>query len=304
MFEIKTGKPLFHPGSSLRSLIRDFELLLGPLPEPYRSAWNAPERQGVGSSVATGDSESGNEDTVPGSTDPTAWEPASLLKLKAEILAGSGGADVLEGKLLQERTVRRQTSPENPKMETTKYRFPRGEALLLANLLRGMLKYDPDERMTLEAICHHLWPDNRSSLQKVYERFKTGAMVVLERRLAPVFVLSLVVAFAILLDWTQSSQGGSGKEFCPQGISSTHILCMSLSCDACVCWLKEPPEDEIAGVTEQLVREEAVKFRRGITDIRLLMDGHSRTTAGYTADGGGDMVNDDCHMTVRMGNRT
>ncbi|RYP49471.1 hypothetical protein DL768_004830 [Monosporascus sp. mg162] len=252
MFEIKTGKSLFHAGSSLRSLVRDFELLLGPLPEPYRSAWNAPEQQGPGGSVATGGSKLGDEDTVSGSTYPTAWEPASLLKRKAEILAGTGCADVLEGKLLQERILAASAW-----------------APYVGSKLDSSQQYKKNQSaMTSYSLSHYRPP--------------SGGIV-----------------------WVKSMKLGKGTKHTPaiwQRIqNSERSTGDGTPQNPSVCWLKEPPEDEIAEATEQLVREEAVKFRCGITDIWLLMDGHSRTTAGHTADGRRDMVNDDCHMTVRMG---
>ncbi|RYP42677.1 hypothetical protein DL767_000046 [Monosporascus sp. MG133] len=153
MFEIKTGDILFENANrhDLDATVREFELFLGPLPDPYRAAWRGQEHVLQAHEGASETGKPGGNGELSSEANAYASEDAtSLLEEKAEILAGTKSSHILEGTLVKERTVYRPLHPGDPKSKPLRFRFPRNDALMLAGLLCAMLKYEPNDRMTLE----------------------------------------------------------------------------------------------------------------------------------------------------------
>ncbi|RYO97547.1 hypothetical protein DL765_011148 [Monosporascus sp. GIB2] len=194
MFEIKTGDILFENASrhDLDATVREFELFLGPLPDPYRTAWKGQEHvlQAHESASETGmlggSGEPSSEANAYASEDATA-----LLEETAEILAGAECSHVLEGTLVKERTVYRPLHPGDARSEPLHFRFPRNDALMLADLLCAMLKYEPNDRMTSEEVCRHPWLGGKSRLQGISDRLGASRVGDLLKGLIFVLVLSL-----------------------------------------------------------------------------------------------------------------
>ncbi|RYP53555.1 hypothetical protein DL769_010495 [Monosporascus sp. CRB-8-3] len=221
MFEIKTGDILFENANrhDLDATVRDFELLLGPLPDPYRTAWKGREhvlqtheRELERAKLET-NSVPSSEVMAYASEDAT-----SLLEERAWILAGCECSHVLEGTLIKERTVYRPLHPGDQKGEPLHFRFPRKDALMLAGLLHAMLRYELTEWMKLEEVCRHPWLCGRSGHQGICGKLGATRVGNLVKGLIFVLALSLsaiaLTVYATSANNVQPHSSGTHRGLC------------------------------------------------------------------------------------------
>lgn len=136
IFEIRAGFPLFDPffGDTQEVNIQTVEML-GKLPEPW---WNAFEHRQLWFE------ENG--------------EPRSMKIQKQEGILLPATKSSIHQRL---REIGEQDEPleadEGPTIETTGTRLEEGEVLLLSDLLEKMLKYRPEERITIQEVVQHPW---------------------------------------------------------------------------------------------------------------------------------------------------
>ncbi|KAI1463358.1 kinase-like protein [Daldinia caldariorum] len=161
LFEVWTNSPLVGGQcGGISDSLGEMEYFLGPLPSRYRTSYDtmhcsipseslsysgAPEAQ-----LSTGDF------TPKGQLQIDAPENDYYEEERAEIRERSGYQDIFEAVLGQEHTLYRNA--HTPKeTELIKYRYAKEDVLGLADLLRRMLKYDPKDRIGMDAVMSHHW---------------------------------------------------------------------------------------------------------------------------------------------------
>ncbi|TVY87540.1 Serine/threonine-protein kinase [Lachnellula willkommii] len=128
LYEVRTNSPLFENFMDDDEVIMQMVPLLGKLPEPWWSAWGARGRWY-------------NEGATP-LVDPETGRPYMLTDTLEELLSDGGSSSSL---LLGD-------SAEGKKNRAGGFVVGIKESRVLGGLLRGILKYDPEERMSVEAV--------------------------------------------------------------------------------------------------------------------------------------------------------
>ena len=123
---------------------------------------------------------------------------------------------MLAADLMQERCRNLRKSRGHDRDETIRYRYPRGDTLALADLLHGMFKYEPNDRLTIEQVCRHSWLDDRAQYQIMYDNLSYGVLRSLRSRLVLAYVIGLFAIFTIVFqNRTHSNRGLSSIGVCP-----------------------------------------------------------------------------------------
>ncbi|KAI1415553.1 kinase-like protein [Hypoxylon sp. FL1857] len=166
IYEIKTHDFLFGSlwGSGLSDLVGAIRDYLGPLPEPYKSNYIKQMLKYLGR----------DPDDVPISdSEPQAQQSTNVEGVATE--PSDEDCDDLcpfEKSLGEERQFHRRVPnsehlPPEEQEETTIYRYPQEEVIMLADLLRSMLKYNPDERISIEGVFSHPWIRGGKGLARI-----------------------------------------------------------------------------------------------------------------------------------------
>ncbi|KAI0425572.1 kinase-like domain-containing protein [Xylaria sp. FL1042] len=139
IYEVRTGEQLFggrisFEGTRFDQIVTEIIDILGPLPEPYQKAWY---------NAVFGDS-----------------------RPKSDHVEKTGRGDPLEAILGAERVQYPPYFGPNSSDPPTKYHYAREEVLLLADLLRNLLKYDLEERLGADSVLQHPWLQNTAASQK------------------------------------------------------------------------------------------------------------------------------------------
>ncbi|KAI4864676.1 kinase-like protein [Hypoxylon rubiginosum] len=151
LFEVRTDGQLFRPldNDGFKGTIQQMEFYVGPLPQRYQKAYLEMYRRARGRSPANEQSKethSTTSDALPKmELKPITWKLDDFTKERNEFIEGTGYLDIFEAALGREFTGYRSS-------ETFKYRYPREDVLELADLLRKMLKYNPTDRINVDAI--------------------------------------------------------------------------------------------------------------------------------------------------------
>ncbi|KAF3064737.1 SRSF protein kinase 3 [Daldinia childiae] len=143
LFEVRTGSPLFADviSGGFGDAINRFELFLGPLP---------PNIGGPKTQLDIKDS------TIENEPQPDTPKLDEFAEDRACLIEGSGYSDIFEAVLGREQT-RYLNLLTAAKTEAIKYRYPKEDVLGLADLLRKMLKYNPEERIGIDTVMSHPW---------------------------------------------------------------------------------------------------------------------------------------------------
>lgn len=160
VFEIWSTELLFCANSAgISMMVRDWEMKLGPLPEPYRTARkDSPDRpwkfEGEEHSTSAGSSP----------MSPASWNVSDFAAQKEWILSLSTGyTEVLESLIGREmpdlfRPPNWKDLPEHVRAgEPILYRLPRQDVLMMTDLVRKMVAYDPAERVDAGVALQHPW---------------------------------------------------------------------------------------------------------------------------------------------------
>lgn len=127
--------------------VRTLEVLLGRLPDSYRLAWREElEDEGV---AVDDDDES----------KPVTMTAKDLEALRQDLADFSGYADYLQGLVGAPRVqlIYQRDANYTPSPTKVMWRVPEEEVFQLADLFRKVLKYDPDERISMEEVLQHEW---------------------------------------------------------------------------------------------------------------------------------------------------
>ncbi|KAI0896301.1 kinase-like domain-containing protein [Annulohypoxylon nitens] len=149
LFEVRTNSGLFstfHPG--LRQIVRKIEYFLGPLPQRYRRVYAR--------MLGKGKFDESLQDKAESELESEAFKTLLLDDQSAErdrFVETTGYSDIFEAELGRERRTRHEG-------ELINYTYNPGEVLELADLLRGMLRYDQDERIKIGKVIRHPWANN------------------------------------------------------------------------------------------------------------------------------------------------
>lgn len=140
IFEIRAGMPLFEPFfASDTDILRQTVEVLGRLPDPWWSSFEERnqwfEENGEPKSAAAGDQE------------------------RAGVFIRSSKSSIQQ-KLRSIGTQDEYSSADDgPIMEKPGVKLEEEEVRLLGDLLEKMLKYDPEERITIQEVLAHPWFD-------------------------------------------------------------------------------------------------------------------------------------------------
>ncbi|KAK9426576.1 putative Kinase-like domain-containing protein [Seiridium unicorne] len=148
LYQVRTDELLLvegaFSGAGFSQVIQAIEVLLGPLLDEYRAVW---DNKRYKPPFATKPKEKGG---------PATCSLSQLRGLQEELMSEKGYADVLSGKVGQQRatTVGHQDGTETI---TSEWTYSREESLSLGELLQKMLRYSPNERLSAADVCSHPW---------------------------------------------------------------------------------------------------------------------------------------------------
>ena len=216
MYEIKTKHPMFESCDFPYTLVEKLELYFGPLPEVYLVAWNHAEDCDRKRNAVSPDEGKPFDDLH-----YVTWKPTELKPVRDRFLNDSGCSDPLEGKLLRER-CQNNLVPGKRERETIKYRYPREDTLLLADLLHGMFKYNPEDRLSMEDVCRHPWLQERTRFQAIRNALKPCIPEILRQYSVLAFGLGVAATMAAVF-WTRLGDSQQGhptpvSASCPAGL--------------------------------------------------------------------------------------
>ncbi|KAI0095865.1 kinase-like protein [Daldinia grandis] len=153
LYEVRTGSPLFVDlfGPDLRGTIKKIESFLGPLPQQYQTTYmkmlhGIPR---VSEPDISGSTSQSDKQTTSSKTGPR----SGTLDLDKSIKSST---DAFEATLRRERRRYKKTIPGQQR-QPIKYQYPEEDALGLADLLGKLVKYDPAERINIDAVMSHPW---------------------------------------------------------------------------------------------------------------------------------------------------
>lgn len=164
MAEIRAGRNLFGVGlfgGGEESQIRDLEYFFGPLPEPYRGAWEVNQEGASDYHSIDGDETSLDGDEKP--LEPVSMSLAELLEERRAEADETGFSDTVEAAISTKRSWFNFPLDEqgNPVLDAepiqASHQIPKGEVPILGDLLRRIFKYNPNERISTLDILNHEW---------------------------------------------------------------------------------------------------------------------------------------------------
>ncbi|KAI0129007.1 kinase-like domain-containing protein, partial [Xylariales sp. AK1849] len=146
--EVRAGRNLFGVGmfgGGEESYVRDLEYFFGPLPEPYRGIWEKRQRAVLGDNAITSGNPTGDAYSSISGTLPATYQERIEAVLSKEKEWFNFITDVNGKQIVDAKPVR------------LSHRIPEGEVAALGDLLRKMLRYDPDKRLDTSGILSHEW---------------------------------------------------------------------------------------------------------------------------------------------------
>ncbi|KAI1277323.1 kinase-like domain-containing protein [Xylaria sp. FL0933] len=158
IYEVRTGDQLFGGafslGNKFDTIVREIIAILGPLPEAYDEIWHREFLKCPRTKVSHNEAES--SDTI-----------ATDLDLEeSDRIQDSGYDNKLEAMLGAEKVQYPPFFGENSSDPPTKYRYEREEVLVLADLLRSLLKYDAEKRLEAKSVLQHPWLQHTAASRK------------------------------------------------------------------------------------------------------------------------------------------
>ncbi|KAI1640614.1 kinase-like domain-containing protein [Biscogniauxia mediterranea] len=187
MYEIKTHDILFGSrwGGGVNMAMDQMARYLGPVPEPYEAAYRRQLHAAFKRPL--------DEDEEVKKTSTSAEAQPAPLPTEAEC------AHPFERGIGAERQYLREDDllPEKQE-ETIKYRYPQRDISLFPDLLGKMLKYDPDERISIHEVLYHPWMGGLPAYLALYGRFRSIPLFVY------IWGIWLFLLLCALLCWTFS----------------------------------------------------------------------------------------------------
>ncbi|KAK9775355.1 putative EKC/KEOPS complex subunit BUD32 [Seiridium cardinale] len=200
IYEVWEGDPIFAM-NRLSEVVHSLEFFLGPLPEPFRSAWGKPGSQ----------EEPGSEKTYPevGGLAPLTWDIDALNKSRTEDISGTGYSDIMEAHIARSVNCLKGNADRLPALKELKSSatFPeeRYHITMLADLLKKMLRYNPEKRLTATSVMSHPWFKDTTRLPLSY-RVEQIRIHDLKPYLWLLSVIPIMVVVGVLVVYHRPSQ--------------------------------------------------------------------------------------------------
>ncbi|TGJ83866.1 hypothetical protein E0Z10_g4902 [Xylaria hypoxylon] len=166
IYEVRTRDKLFGGsfyGSKVNRVVYEMEIILGPLAKPYREVWEHEGLEGPDDIIKVYE-ENDNCDSA------ATCSLASLECERRDCITGTGYDDILEAMLGTEREQYHSLLSEDRWEPPIKYQYEKEEVLALADFLRRLLKYHPDERLGADDVLQHPWLQNTRASHKMQAR--------------------------------------------------------------------------------------------------------------------------------------
>ncbi|KAK8045119.1 serine/threonine-protein kinase SRPK3 [Apiospora rasikravindrae] len=155
------GRGEFFSNITRPHYVLDLEALLGPLPDSYRLAWKLElQRDGVfEDSDEEEEFEVAEDGTATKVVKPVSATAEDLKDIRDDVMERSGYADYLQAMLGADRgSIQYQRDVDYvPTPTYVPWRILEEEVFQLADLCEKVLKYDPDERISIEEVMEHEW---------------------------------------------------------------------------------------------------------------------------------------------------
>lgn len=177
LFEIRIGDSLFGD-STMQLAVREIELFLGGLPEPYRAGRfkTLASRYGWEDDTEEIAFKLGEPvDVSAWNARPVEWEDYdSLLKGREERnIGGTDHTNILAAALGRQRRRYAPDVPGELSRIQLKYQYPREDVAQLTDLLGQMIHYDPAKRIRIDDVFDHPWIGGSERLHPIRELGKT-----------------------------------------------------------------------------------------------------------------------------------
>ncbi|KAI1331526.1 kinase-like domain-containing protein [Xylariaceae sp. FL0255] len=193
LYSLRTRSELFGHGwhGDTPEMVSEMELLLGPLPQPYRATWY---REGFGNADLE------TENISPDESEPVSTrsldEMKSEWKLNKEI---SGYDQTLEALVGEQRTHC------FPDQDSVDWQISREEVIEFTDLLKRLLKYTPGERGSAETILGHAWlkdtkfakPAHTPEAEPVHKPLPSECSVSLKTAIMLVLLAIVIAMFGV-----------------------------------------------------------------------------------------------------------
>ncbi|KAI5865309.1 kinase-like protein [Durotheca rogersii] len=161
IYEVRTGSPLFDPilASGGCAVMKEVEIYIGMLPRAYATALAEmmTEIRGRSKRDADGPKPQPPQRERPRKEDlqPENTISEKVQRARERLVQGTEYSDPFEADLGRDKIYWGANGPEDE--EPLQYRYSREEVLEFADLLRRMLRYDPDDRIKFDEILAHPW---------------------------------------------------------------------------------------------------------------------------------------------------
>ncbi|KAI1402489.1 kinase-like protein [Hypoxylon fuscum] len=162
LYEVRAEAPLFQPSGlgGFSGIIQSIRFYLGYLPPLYRNAyievlrsWRAPRVSSSNRDVVRAQPVKSEPPSKP-EQQPVTEIVDELAESRKKFTEGTGYCDVFEADLGRVRMSFLQD-------KIFEFRYPREDVLELSDLLRRMLNYDPEERISIDEVMSHPWVGKR-----------------------------------------------------------------------------------------------------------------------------------------------
>ncbi|KAK6062987.1 serine/threonine-protein kinase SRPK3 [Seiridium cupressi] len=160
IYEINNNRTLF--AESPRMVVRRIEYMLGPLPSPYRAVWHF---------YKTPDGEQPKTEPADTLSLPVTWSVDDLQRMRETWYTSSGYRGFFETELAKRHKFLSTNIPGQGITDIESNKVPSSSEDLteqqhifaMADLLKGMLKYNPDERIDIDQVVRHKWFGNKET---------------------------------------------------------------------------------------------------------------------------------------------
>ncbi|KAI0016326.1 protein kinase-like domain-containing protein [Xylariomycetidae sp. FL0641] len=159
-----------HQGSAPERIAHEIEALLGPLPQPYRSAWN----QGIFRQPRTDTDAISGDGPLPDDHEPVFGSSGNIRITRYTFAHDTDYEDIFDA-IVGKKREKYARGPDYNGQGPMVYKYSKDETFALGSLLRGMLKYSPDERWTIKAVARSPWlSDGRDTEEEPPRRYVPG----------------------------------------------------------------------------------------------------------------------------------
>ncbi|KAK6082954.1 serine/threonine-protein kinase SRPK3 [Seiridium cupressi] len=200
IYEVWEGDPIFAM-NRLSEVVHSLEFFLGPLPKPFRSAWRKRGSQE--------ESSSGKSYPQVGGLTPLTWDIDALNESRTEDISGTGYSDIMEAHIARSVNCLKGNADRLPPLKELQSlaTFPeeRYHITMLADLLKKMLRYNPEKRLRATSVMSHPWFKDTTRLPLSY-RVRQIRIHEMKPCLWLLSVIPIMVVVGVLVVYHRPSQ--------------------------------------------------------------------------------------------------